>query len=183
VIEAVRDLSAEAPIQLLIGGNGSDFERIKGWARGHSSVFLLGWLDAPQIHAVMSLSQVGLAPYKSGAAMSLPNKPFEYMAGRLAIVSSIEGELAQLLKEHESGLTYRSFDGETLKRHLNLLRHQPELARAMGEHGHQLFMNRFESNKVFARAAAHFKKFARIEKTSGAEPAQRHSDQIPVLPE
>lgn len=158
VIDAVVELSGEVPIQLLIGGQGGEFERVKKWANNHPSIFLLGWLDAPKIHAAMQLSHVGLANYKTGTAMSLPNKPFEYMAGSLAILSSIDGELAQLLDAYHCGLSYKSDDKETLKAQLYKLSNDLGATRELGANGHRLLLDRFETNKVFKQVVANLKR-------------------------
>jgi len=58
----------------------------------------------------MQMSKIGLAAYDSDALQSLPNKPIEYLAGGLCVVSSLHEELEKLLYEENCGLTYHARD-------------------------------------------------------------------------
>lgn len=158
VIAAARILEKEFPIQFVLGGAGSELERYKKLAQDVRSVFFPGWLDAPKIAAVMRLAKVGLAPYRKDANMALPNKPFEYMAGKLPIVSSIQRELPELLREHRCGLTYRADSPHELAQALRQLNASESERAAMGERGHRLFQERFATEKIFADVMAHLEK-------------------------
>lgn len=152
VIEGARILQKELDIQILIGGDGSSLPRFKKMAAGVPCVILPGWIDAPKIQATMEMARAGLAPYKPYSTFSLPNKPFEYMAGGLPVISSIEGELEELLAEHRCGVTYKAYDVESFCAAIRMLYGNEQERKAMGARGRALLERDFESSKVFERA-------------------------------
>lgn len=155
VFSAIRDLNSEFPVQLVVGGTGSSLDRYKSMAAGLEGVRFPGWLDAPKINVVMKHSQVGLAPYISGSAMSLPNKPFEYMSAKLPILSSIQGELRELVAHNRCGITYLSDDKGALMGALRFLNKERTEAKAMGQRGHELWAKEFTTEAIFARIERH----------------------------
>ena len=119
------------------------------------SIFFPGWLDAPKISAVMEVSNVGLAPYKIDARMALPNKPFEYMAGSLASLSSIQGELKGVLAENDCGLTYTADNPEELAKCITQLATQKERTKEMGQKARALLEEKYSSEHMFKKLRAH----------------------------
>jgi glycosyltransferase involved in cell wall biosynthesis len=152
VFKAIHQLKDEFPIQLFIGGTGSSLKRFEaqvGKLGIEDSVVFLGWINSLQIQALMELSDVGLAPYKVDAQMSLPNKPFEYMAGGLPILSSIQGELKAILDDQKCGHTYVANSVEDLVESLRWFQKCPDEAIEMGRRGRDLLENSFSNEKVF----------------------------------
>jgi len=96
------------------------------------------------------MSDIGLAPYgpSDDKRMSLPNKPFEYMAGGLPILSSIEGELVDLLRMHDCGVSYDPRSVEALCDGFLFLAEDAERRRAMGARGRALFLNEFSHQRI-----------------------------------
>jgi len=81
--------------------------------------------------------------------MSLPNKPFEYMAGGLPILSSIQGELKAILDDQKCGHTYVANSVEDLVESLRWFQKCPDEAIEMGRRGRDLLENSFSNEKVF----------------------------------
>lgn len=156
VIGAAKILEKEFKVQFLLGGDGSSIENFRAMASGVSSVIFPGWLDAPKLAAVMEISKAGLAPYAKGAAMSLPNKPFEYMAGGLPVVSSIQHELKDILAENLCGKTYRADSVDELCQVIRELRTNDVERIRMGQNGRRLLEEKFATEKVFQRMNEHF---------------------------
>ncbi|HAJ27885.1 MAG TPA: hypothetical protein DCG53_11705 [Syntrophus sp. (in: bacteria)] len=98
--------------------------------------------------ALMELSNVGLAPYAANTRMSLPNKPFEYFAGGLPVVSSIQGELKQLLEKHQCGRTYRPESADELASILSELNSSATLCREMGNRARNLLNQEFSIDRI-----------------------------------
>jgi glycosyltransferase involved in cell wall biosynthesis len=158
LIAAMRQLQGKVDAQLVVCGDGSHLDFLKSKAMGLTNVFFPGWVGGPQIAALMEMSAVGVAPYASDApAFSLPNKPFEYMAGGLPVLSSIRGELRPILEESGCGLSYDADDASgfaTLVEHLN---NQPEERRLMGERGRQLLEREYRVESIASRLEKHMK--------------------------
>ncbi len=167
VIKAARILEKEFDIQFVFGGDGSSQQRFKREAEGVKSVFFPGWLDRPKIEAVMKMSKAGLAPYALEAKMSLPNKPFEYMAGSLPLVSSIQGQLKSMLEKHQCGFTYRADSVEQLCEILRTLHRDPALQVEMGRRARALLESEFSTEQVFARVNQHLIKVVESGKALG----------------
>jgi glycosyltransferase involved in cell wall biosynthesis len=155
VIRAAEILSKEFPIQFVLCGNGTSLNHYKQMAAGIDPVFFPGWMDAPRIAALMEISSVGLAPYAKNTRMSLPNKPFEYFAGGLPVVSSIQGELKQVLADNDCGRTY---DADSVDELCNILRelHDSEPRRKeMGRQARQVFEREFSVERISKKLEEH----------------------------
>ena len=62
VIEAAKVLSNEIRIQFVLCGDGSKLEYYKNKAQGADFILFPGWVDAPNIAALMEIADIGLAP-------------------------------------------------------------------------------------------------------------------------
>lgn len=159
-IEAAKILSRELPLLFVFGGDGSRMNEYRRAAKGMDSVVFTGWLNQTQISSIMKFSKAGLAPYKTGAKMSLPNKPFEYMAGGLPVVSSLEGEIKGLLETHHCGLSYHSDSVDELCSIIRLLHDDSALCSSMGQNAFHLWNSSFRPEIVFEYVNNHLLKIA-----------------------
>jgi glycosyltransferase involved in cell wall biosynthesis len=148
VIEAAKVLAKEFSIQFILCGSGGSLEYYRKLASDTEEVIFPGWVDAPKIAALMEMSHVGLAPYAACTRMSLPNKPFEYFAGGLPVVSSIEGELRELLVEYDCGRTYRTDSVTELCAVLRELKWSEPLRKAMGIRARRLLEEKFSIETI-----------------------------------
>ena len=148
VIDTAKILSKEFKIQFVLCGNGSSLSKYKKMAKNVESVIFPGWVDAPKIIALMSISDVGLAPYAANTKMSLPNKPFEYFAGGLPVVSSIRGELKQIIAENDCGKTYNADSVEELCNALRDLYYSEYKRRLMGLSAKMLLKNKYSIEHI-----------------------------------
>ena len=128
---------------------------VRKMAAGLHNVVLPGWINASQMAAAISLSQVGLAAYADDALQSLPNKVFEYMAGGLAVVSSLRGEVERLLAEHDCGVSYRAGDAESLAAQLAELAADPVRRRRLQANAHALWEREFGCRQLCDQFADH----------------------------
>lgn len=157
LVEAAQRLSeaGRRDMQFVLCGDGGKMPMIRRRAKGLRNVHLLGWVDTAMLQAVASISTIGLCAYASDALQSLPNKPFDYMAARLAIVSSLRGEMASLLNQHQCGLTYRAGDAESLASCLTELLEHPTQLREMGTNAYQAWSRNFRSRDIYTRFVSH----------------------------
>jgi len=155
VINAARILSREFSIQFVLCGDGSHLARYKKLASSTDSVIFPGWVDSHKISSLMELSDVGIAPYASHTRMSLPNKPFEYLAGGLPVVSSIQGEFKEILEENQCGCTYDPGSVQQLCNVLRKLRGSQDLTKEMGKRARALLEERYSIEEIFPRINEH----------------------------
>jgi glycosyltransferase involved in cell wall biosynthesis len=149
VLEAAKLLSGMKDIQIFIVGSGEQSQDYVKVASQLQNVTMTGWLNSTDIHAILQKTKVGLAAYSKEALMSLPNKPFEYMAASLPLLSSLPGELAELIKEHNIGRNYIAGDPVSLAREIQWFYDHPEETSRMGQKAFDLFSKRFRSDIVY----------------------------------
>jgi glycosyltransferase involved in cell wall biosynthesis len=162
VIEAARALheAGNTGIRFMLVGEGEQGVRLRRQAADLPNVTFTGWCDHASVAAILGLSSLGLAPYRADTLISLPNKPYEYMAAGLPILSSLRGELERLLAEEGNGLQYTAGDAAGLvERALWLADHPDDMAR-MGAKSLELFTRRFRAEVVYPSLAKHLEQVA-----------------------
>jgi len=142
-------------VQFILCGDGPLKKDLVEAARGMENVKFTGWIEGEQIATILAEADIGLAPYAEGAPMSLPNKPFEYMAAGLPVISSLEGPLEEVLGKYKCGKCYKSGDVERLASLIRLCQNKPGVVREMSRNARQTFRERFSAAKVYPRMAEH----------------------------
>jgi glycosyltransferase involved in cell wall biosynthesis len=161
VIDAAAALSeTQARFSFLICGDG---ERASEWRRqatGRPNVVFTGWLDQARLRAALLASDIGLAAYAWGAPQGIPNKVIEYLASGLPVVSSLEGECAELLKETNSGITYDPRNAQSLLNSLLALADSGRRA-DLSINARATFAQRFRAETVYTELASRLERWAR----------------------
>jgi len=156
IIQSARILCKEMDIQFVLCGTGSSLDECKKFAEGLEGVVLFpGWVDEPKIASLMTLSAVGLAPYRSGARMSLPNKPFEYFSSALPVVSSLQGELKTLLSQHHAGLTYDADSIDSFCQVVRSLHNNIELRETLSSNAKAAFEKNYSTEIIHRKLSDH----------------------------
>ncbi len=155
VLDAAKQLNAggRGDVQFLLCGAGSQAAALARRAAGLRNVILPGWCDAATLHAAASLSSIGLCAYAPQATQSLPNKPFESMAHRLAVVSSLRGELAELIARHDCGVTYRAGDVAALAATIDELTRNTRRLAELRANARTAWAENYRSGEIYARWA------------------------------
>jgi glycosyltransferase involved in cell wall biosynthesis len=151
VFAAAKQLQGDLPVKFVLCGSGGDLQNYKALAAGTANVVFPGWIGAAEIWALMRMSSVGLAPYRSSPSFvcSIPNKAIEYMSAGLPVISSLKGTLKDLLAENQCGITYPNGNPDALAHTLRELMQQPRRRQALGENALRLFHERFDAQKVY----------------------------------
>lgn len=145
-------------IQFVFCGTGPYLESLKEYAQNLNNVIFLGWAFAPELKCVMEWSAVGLAPYLPEGSMALPNKPFEYLYGGLPIITSLSGELADLLAKYNCGVAYAPYDIDRLLEIIQHLYKHRDLLTEMSKNARNLYKSRFSSSIIYQRYEKHLVK-------------------------
>ena len=103
----VKAVEANGDFELDVAGYG-DFACACPRVKFH------GMLSAPDLQALFEQCDVGIVPMANESWVGIPNKFFDYSAAGLAIVSSLGGESAHLLRKYRCGVTYRYGDAASL---------------------------------------------------------------------
>lgn len=168
VLRAARQMqvAGDDRVQLVLCGKGGKEASLRREVAGLDNVILPGWVDPGTIAALMRVAKIGLAAYAPGALQSLPNKPFEYMAGGLAILSSLPGELAQMLDEHQCGLTYAAGDSKALAGCLTRLAGDKDQLCNLRSNAYQAFDTNYRARKIVRQMAEHLETVPRSARQS-----------------
>jgi len=162
VINVAQNLSdaGEKRIKFVIVGGGAQASTLRKLSNGLNNVVLTGWLDKLSIDKIFKASSIGLAPYSSNVLITLPNKPFEYMADGLPILSSLEGELKVIIEREDIGLQYKASDPIDLKDKIMWFLSHPDETKAMGQRAKALFEKKYNADIVYANLVKHLEKIA-----------------------
>jgi glycosyltransferase involved in cell wall biosynthesis len=148
-------------VRFVLVGDGDNRQLLREFAQGLSSVVFTGWFDQTSIRAMLSLSSVGLAPYRDDASMSLPNKPFEYMSAGLPLLSSLRGELEDLIRGAQIGLQYEAGDAASLVERIRWLAANPKAREAMGQRARRLFESTYSAEVIYPKLVRHLEQVVR----------------------
>lgn len=97
-------------INLVICGYGEETPKIKQLMKNHKNVFFPGWINSNQMKVLFDNSTCMLAPYKNyeDFKKSIPNKIYDALAFGLPIVSSLEGNVKDLIDKYKVGVHYKN---------------------------------------------------------------------------
>lgn len=73
-----------------------------------------GYLNKDAINELLFSSDIALVPNRPDSLVACPYKAGEYAAAGLPIISCLQGELGQLLKEYSAGTEYKEGDADSL---------------------------------------------------------------------
>jgi glycosyltransferase involved in cell wall biosynthesis len=151
VIKAAALLRAggQTSIQFVLCGDGERLPALRRQAAGLDNVIFTGWLEAAALEQVRMWSSIGLAAYSAGAPQSLPNKAIDYVAGGLALLSTLPGELAWWLERYGCGLTYQAGHAHALATMIRELAGDPGRLAAMRRQASALYREQFMAEAIY----------------------------------
>ena len=160
IFETARDLmiTGDRSVQFLLVGDGDHFPALKETCGQLDNVHLTGWCKKSLVDKILSKSSIGIAPYSFSFTPTLPNKPLEYMAAGLPLLSSLGGELKQIIDKEGIGLQYKASDSGNLKNKIQWFLSHPEERQAMGRRARRLFKKKYNADIVYANLVEHLNK-------------------------
>ncbi|MBO0602540.1 glycosyltransferase family 4 protein [Sporosarcina sp. E16_3] len=80
------------------------------------NVKFVGWVEGSLISSYLLHSDLGIAPYNNtrNFIKNIANKPYEYMAHSLPIITCLTGATESLIRKHNLGYFYNQHDSESL---------------------------------------------------------------------
>ena len=94
------------------------------------NVFILGNLNAKKLARLYNFCDIGLALYGKGSNVDMPDKFYDYSSCGLAVISSLKGELKNVIEENNLGYYYEAGNHNQLNDKLSLLIENNELLRS-----------------------------------------------------
>ncbi len=111
-----------------------------------------GVVPAIELRSRYAQFDSGLLPYAAGSTVASPVKLFDYLAAGLPVVTSLGGEVRDLLEGAGAGAFYRAGDAAGLASLIEELAADPERRAAMGERAAALARN-FDAARLYERYA------------------------------
>lgn len=112
VIKAVGKIEGA---KLKIAGEGVQAPMIaEKAAESNGKIEYLGYLGKEDVEKLLSKSDIGIIPMSPESCVGIPYKLADYAASGLAIVSSLGGESAELLRKYGAGEEYTPHDAKSL---------------------------------------------------------------------
>ena len=145
-VEAVGELGALATLD--IAGKGEQEASLKALVeeKGIKGVTFHGYLSEAELGELLNDSDIGLVPMDPSSCVGIPYKLADYAKSSLAIVSSLGGESARLLKEYGAGVPYSFGDPASLVEAVESLRSRlAEMRRASSK----MLDEQFDSCRIY----------------------------------
>lgn len=145
--------------EFIICGNGDRDKELRSKAKNYKNIQIIGWIDRPKILALSKIADAAIAPYKSTEdfVVSIPNKIIDSLMLGLPIFSSLEGEVASLIRDYEIGYFYEN--DEQLSKHIeDYVKKDKNFYNQISKNAHNLYMSKFEFNKVYNELCEHLEK-------------------------
>jgi len=148
-------------ICFVLAGKGDKSDIIKKKAAGLHNVVLPSWIGENEINVLLKRAYVGLVPCRS-VENTMPNKTFEYLSAGLPLISSLEGEMAELVDQHGFGLNYLPGDLEGLCRCIERLAFDFKLHEVMSENALDFFKKHGDADKIYDEYAKHIERVVEV---------------------
>ncbi len=156
MVDCAKQLHSD-DIHFVLAGDGDNFNEIKKKAANLPNVDLPGWLTQNDIEVLLKHSHVGVCS-TTQSRDSFPNKTFVYLSAGLPIISSVQGELKEIIDKQRIGFNYPPGD---LKRFLELIKQlqiDRDLYNKMSDAAHEIYNKSFNADKIYEKYAAHIEK-------------------------
>ena len=131
-------------------GEGTNANYIKSFAKLNENVHFLGWCQKEKVDYIYSNSDIMIAPYKNSKnfEFNVPNKIVDAIVYGLPIISTLSGEVDNLISEHKIGLTTKD-NYNNWGRSMELLIENKELLNEMKINLNNLHNEKFSYDKVY----------------------------------
>ena len=148
-------------IHFAIAGDGQQRRALAARSKSLSNLSLLGWLNEHEITQLLKLSYAGIVPCKS-VVDAMPNKTYEYFSSGLPVLSSLEGEMAQIIEMFQVGYSYKCGDVQGLSDCVMRLSQDEKLRNQMGSNALKLFGDKFSAEIVYSQFCEHIENVAKL---------------------
>ncbi len=146
---AVSKMFRNTNIKIVICGTGEKQSLVESGLKDNDNLIYLGWISQEVISILLEMSSIGLVSYAQNATQSLPNKPFEYMAYSLPLVSSLRGELDIILDKKGSGLKYTAGSTVELYDAIEYLQKNKDVQFEMRKRSFKLFSTSYSNKAIY----------------------------------
>lgn len=146
----------------VICGDGDYYLDLKKMTKDLDNIRLVGRVNRLQIKALSSEAIAMIAPYKStdDFRMSIPNKILDALSLGVPILSSLSGEVHDLLKNNEVGIFYNEGNVEELVAGIKELFHNSSFRDRMSLNAKNLYESEYAFENVYGGLVNHIENIA-----------------------
>ena len=149
-LETILDALVKLPdVTLDLAGKGDQEDALKEKCRAlglDGRVTFHGQLAQEEMNALLRSCDIGIVPMQGESCVGVPYKFADYAAAGLAILSSLEGESAELLARYQAGLLYQANDADSFVTKVMELLPQLAILRAGARH---LAETEFDARQIY----------------------------------
>ena len=148
-------LGEKRRIKFILCGAGEKLESLRNRSQALSNVVLPGRVSGEQLSFLLGVSDLSLAPYIDDKNFrdNIANKPAEYLAHNLPILSSIRGLLTELLEHYDCGRVYE--DGADLAMIIRSFQDDPQFLNKSKKQAGTLFNDKFDARVIYREFSQH----------------------------
>ncbi|MFC1815635.1 glycosyltransferase [Thermodesulfobacteriota bacterium] len=157
--------SGETGICFVLAGRGEKYESIRKQVKALPNVVLPGWIGDDEIRNLLQSGWTGLVCCKS-VLDAMPNKCFEYLSADLPLISSLEGEMAELIDHYKIGMNYLPGDLEGLCQCIEYLTNDPVRHDEMAKNAYEFFKNFGDADKIYDEYAKHIERLVQYKNSA-----------------
>ncbi|MBJ6801941.1 glycosyltransferase family 4 protein [Geomonas propionica] len=139
---AERLEGSTSKLRVVIAGDGPLRQEVERYVRdpNHTRLCYVGKLSPEMLAPLYRVCDIGLCAYSTASNVEMPDKIYDYTAAGLAVVNSLRGEVAEVIKEMGIGLQYRGGDVEDLLGKLTALAEDAPLRQEMAARSFEVGM-------------------------------------------
>lgn len=134
-------------VECVFVGDGEKRSELE--AMNVQGVRFTGFLNGAELTAELEAADLGIIPFFSESGVVVPYKIGDYLAHGIPVLSTIDGELGDLIRGFECGAVYRSCDVDSLVASIEKYIDQADLLGRSKENASACFLNAFDRRKLY----------------------------------
>ena len=136
-------------VDFILCGKGEQVKQIQHQAQNINNLKLIDWIDIPKIKTLESIIDLSIAPYipTDDFKMSIPNKVIDSFMAGLPVITSLEGDLKNMLEQKQAGFYYN--DAKSLIILLEHLNNNREYILEISTNASSLYKEKFDFESLY----------------------------------
>ena len=148
LLDAVTKMNRDTPkVELVLVGDGE--KRTSLEARKVAGVRFTGYQHGAELDAEMRNADLGIVPFFERSGVAVPYKAGDYLAYGLPILSTLPGELAELITHYQCGQNYTAGDSHSLIQAISAYQNDPARLANEKNNAQRCFEDNFNREKTY----------------------------------
>lgn len=161
VVKLAKQYLAEGrhDIHFILVGEGPVRRLLKKKCPDLANLTITGWVNQRHLQRILAITDVGLLPYKSIHSPTIRNKPLDFLSMGIPVLSSLRGEVEDLIREYNIGLSYANGNLLDFRKSLDYLLEHGGLRMKMRQQALTVFHGHFSATKIYPAFAEFLENF------------------------